>query len=341
MSLKTNNTIELVGYGHPDRFADYVAEVVLEAHLRHDKTSKVAVEILAMRDKIVLGGEVSNEFTDDFYTDLVRGCVEKVYGEKWWPGGSSVEVINNIKPQSPELQKNQAEKTVAGDQGVIYGYYNKDRFQIISGLYDLMENVVENFDIAADWKLLFNTETFDISMSVCGEVNHDEISKFVNSKGITLWTDGIATSKIAFREVIVNPKGTWLIPGPLADTGVVGRKLMIDTFGAGIPHGGGAFCGKDPSKVDKTGIIIASYLAKDASNFTGHDNVLVELNYKIGDELPRAFAHYPDGTTQDISSAVNLTLDEYIKTYGLLDEAWSEYVLEGGVISYLNRTKED
>ncbi len=319
--MKTNKTIELVGYGHPDRFADYIAECILTKHLKQDKKAKVAIEVLATRKSISLGGEVTSN-SDIDYDEIVYSAIEKVYGEKWWPNYKEVEVINHIAEQSPELSSYQEDEIVAGDQGVIYGYYNKERFDRINDLYSLMDNIKNNFDIANDWKLLWNKD--ELSMSVCGDVNHNDIKDYIINNS-------------EYKNVIINPKGKWLIPGPLADTGVVGRKLMIDTFGAGVPHGGGAFCGKDPSKVDKTGIIIASYIAKEVSTQKGVNEVLVELNYKIGDSLPKAYAHYPDGTTVDISDNIYLTLNQYINTYGLLNEDWSKYVIKGGVISYLYR----
>ncbi len=322
--MKTNNTIELVGYGHPDRFADYIAECILTKHLEQDKKAKVAIEVLATRTSISLGGEVTSKADID-YKEIVYSAIERVYGDKWWPNYKELDVINHIAEQSPELSSYQEGEIVAGDQGVIYGYYNKDRFERITNLYELMDDIKANFDIANDWKLLWNNK--ELSMSVCGDVDHKEIQQYIINNS-------------EYINVIVNPKGKWLIPGPLADTGVVGRKLMIDTFGAGVPHGGGAFCGKDPSKVDKTGIIIASYLAKEASTYKGINETLVELNYKIGDSLPKAYAHYPDGETIDISGNVNLTLDQYINTYELLNEDWSEYVIKGGIISYLNRGKK-
>ncbi len=329
-NLRTNTTIELVGYGHPDRFADYIGELVLTKHLEQDKNAKVALEVLATRNSISLGGEITSNAKVN-YDEIVYFAIEKVYGEKWWPNFKETKVFNHIELQSQALANNQKEKIVAGDQGVIYGYYDVERFTIINNLYELMNQVRKNFDIATDWKLLFDTEKNELSMSVCGQVDHNKIKDFIMDK----WNNNEKSKTI----VIVNPKGEWLTPGPLTDTGVIGRKLMIDTFGAGVPHGGGAFCGKDPSKVDKTGIIIGSYLAKEAAKYRNTNKALVELNYKIGDELPKAYAYFEDGEKIDITDNVNLTLDQYIKTYDLLNEDWSKYVLKGGILSYLHRNK--
>lgn len=326
-NLTTNTTIELVGYGHPDRFADYIGEVILTECLKQDENSKVAIEVLATKNSISLGGEITSKAIIDF-EKLIYLAIEKIYGVEWWPNYKKVDIFNHIEEQSLELNINQLKNIVAADQGVIYGYYDKERFNIISNLYELMNNIKNKFNIAPDWKLLFNTEKKILSMSVCGKVNHKLINNFIQKE---------MEKDFGKLSIIVNPKGEWLIPGPSSDSGVIGRKLMIDTFGAGIPHGGGAFCGKDPSKVDKTGIIIASYLAKEAAINNRVSKALVELNYKIGDELPNAYVYFEDGQKVDITNDISLTLDQYIRTYGLLKEDWSEFVIKGGVISYLQR----
>ncbi len=330
---KLNTNIELVGYGHPDRFADYIGELILERHYEQDLNAKVAIEVLATRDSISLGGEVSSQAKIN-YEELVYQAIDFVYGEKWWPNfRETVSVLNHIAEQSPALSIIQGDKIVAGDQGVIYGYYNKHRFEIIKSLYSLMKLVKEEFDIAPDWKLIYSEENKNFSMSVCGDVNHREIEAYIK-KVITQY------ESIEFNELIVNPKGEWLIPGPLSDTGVVGRKLMIDTFGAGVPHGGGAFCGKDVSKVDKTAILWASEIAREKfdSSIDKPDEVIVEMSFKIGDEKP--LVNIVEITNQSINKSeldIQETLCEYIDRKNLKTIKWSKHVTNGGsVLSILN-----
>lgn len=344
---KVNNCIELVGYGHPDRFADYIAELILDKALEQDENSKVAIEVLATRNSISLGGELTTKAKLDF-EEIVYGAIESTYGERWWPNyKDTVKVYNHISEQSKELTtiQNKSKKIVAGDQGVIYGYYNESRFATIETLYGLMRAVREKFEVSPDWKLLFTDFTDwdkkqdvkELSMSVCGDVDHSKVKTFVEK-----W---IRKHHIGFREmeVIINPKGKWLVSGPLADTGVVGRKLMIDTFGAGIPHGGGAFCGKDVSKVDKTGVLMALHIARHhyANNkqdmykdiYAGKnydEEVLVELHFKIGDLKPRIFVNgKPDKWSWD--------LDFFINTDKLHKVKWAELVKEGSAISWMKK----
>ncbi len=322
---RTNNCIELVGYGHPDRFADYIGELVLERNLLQDPKAKVALEVLATRDSISLGGEITSKANID-YEELIFESIETVYGDKWWPNYRKlVKVHNHINKQSPELSiiQNKQDEIVAGDQGVIYGYYNKHRFEAISYLYKIMGKLKAEFDIAPDWKLLYTPDNKELSMSVCGKVDHQEVKQYIidnheDDKGI-----------VKLETVIVNPKGEWLVPGPLSDTGVVGRKLMIDTFGAGIPHGGGAFCGKDVSKVDKTGILWGTIIARDFWNAKVVDEVIVELDFKIGDKYPRVFINGQEHKSE-------ITLEDFINKHNLKQEKWSQHVLNGGsVLSWL------
>lgn len=326
--METNRTIELVGYGHPDRFADFIGEKVLTKNLEQDPTAKVALEVLATKHAITLGGEITSKAEID-YEKLVYDAIVEVYGETWWPNYKEVKVHNHIVEQSPELSVIQNGETVAGDQGVIYGYYDKERFLKIKALYHLMEKVVTVFDLAPDWKLLWNNK--ELSMSVCGKnVNHPEIKNYVEDQLRDEYE--LLVGEIEFK-VVINPKGDWEIPGPLADTGVVGRKLMIDTFGAGIPHGGGAFCGKDPSKVDKTGILWASEIAKEYAIENKIDSsVLVELNFKIGDPKPKVFI-----TTKYTKeeTTTNETLSEFIQRKRLLTENWAKHSKTGNVLSFL------
>lgn len=345
----TNQTIELVGFGHPDRFADYIGELILEKNYEQDKEAKVAIEVLATRNSISLGGELTSKANIN-YEELVYEAIETVYGERWWPKyKESVKVFNHIVEQSTELTTIQNEKNeiVAGDQGVIYGYYNPKRFATINYLYEIMKVITDEFDVAPDWKLLYD-ESVDgvksLSMSVCGDVDHESIKhrilEVIKEKDNNFCT-----------EVIVNPKGKWLIPGPLADTGVVGRKLMIDTFGAGIPHGGGAFCGKDPSKVDKTGILWGSIIAKEYyNNITEQEwnrpvkEIIVEMSFKIGDSKPKVnisivkdFQNDDRSKIERVNSSVNITLAEFIDKNNIKDIKWSEHVLKGSsVLSILN-----
>lgn len=316
------NTIELVGYGHIDRFSDYIGELVLENLLKEDPNSKVALEILITRKKISLGGEITSKIKLD-YNKLIYDAIEDIYGEKWWPNYKNVVIQNNIEPQSIELKKIQDSDLVAGDQGIVFGYYNKVKFEIIENLYSLMNGLIKKFDIAPDWKLLYEINgSNEISMSVCGDVNFEEIKKEIKNNNFNL----------LFKKIIINNGGKWLIPGARSDSGVIGRKLMIDTFGAGVPHGGGAFCGKDPSKVDKTGVLWASLIAKNFAKIKHKREVLVEMNFKIGDSYPVIFINSKKIENSEYKKYVSHNLNGFVKNYNLTKEKWSTFVKNGSSV---------
>ncbi|BDV02305.1 MAG: S-adenosylmethionine synthase [Candidatus Hepatoplasma vulgare] len=315
--ISSRRTIELVGYGHPDRFADYISEKIMMEHFKKDINSKIAAEVMVTRNIIFLGGEINSKAKIN-HEELVYEAIEKVYGQKWWPNyKSEVEVIDNIKKQSPELNKLQKKEIVAGDQGVVFGYYGKERFKQIKMLYKLINDLREEFvDIWPDWKLLYNESIKELSISICGLKikEHKKIKEFLEDKLNNI-------------KIIVNPGGEWMIGGPHSDTGVTGRKLMIDTFGAGIPHGGGAFCGKDFSKIDKSGVLIASEIAYKYAKENRKEEVLVELHYKIGDKYPEIIIN----GDKDFRTGQE-SLNNWIERSKLLTFDWPEIVLKGGVI---------
>lgn len=341
-----SRTIELVGPGHSDRFCDFLAETILVAHLRQDNDAKVAVEIMATRNKIFLGGEISSRAKIN-YKKLIYDAIKKVYGEKFWPNFSHVKIINNIKEQSQELHTIQEKKIVAGDQGVIYGYYSKHRYEIITFLYQFVDYLKEilweefSSQIANDWKLLFNEQSKELSISLCG-IKLPVINQINNHFKILKSKPSITDfeKKLTKYLISINKNGEWLIGGPLSDTGMVGRKLMVETFGAGIPHGGGAFCGKDFSKVDKSGILIATELAKKISETENIPEVFVQLTYLIGDECPKLFA-------SDLFNVKKIDLIKYQQIIKPLDQwindskvksyDWADIALHGGVVAFFQK----
>lgn len=315
--ISSRRTIELVGYGHPDRFADYISEKIMMEHFKKDINSKVAAEVMVTRNIIFLGGEIDSKAKIN-HEELVYQAIERVYGQKWWPNyKKEVKVIDNIKRQSPELNRLQKKEIVAGDQGVVFGYFGSKRFKQIKMIYSLINELRNEFkDIWPDWKLLYNESINELSISICGLRidKHKDVKKFLENK-------------LKDINIIVNPGGEWMIGGPHSDTGLTGRKLMIDTFGAGIPHGGGAFCGKDFSKIDKSGVLIASEIAFNYAKENNREEVLVELHYKIGDKYPEIIIN----GDKDLKIGKE-SLNEWIKKANLLSYDWPEIVLKGGVI---------
>ncbi len=316
-----SNAIELVGYGHADRFADYLAEKVLVENLKQDSQAKVACEVMVTRDKIFLGGEITSKAKVD-YEKLVYDAIELVYGQKWWPNyQQNVIIINNIKKQSFELNLLQKEEIVAGDQGIIYGLYEPYRFLIIEELRKIISKLKRIFDFSPDWKLLLVDSNF--SISVCG-LKKDN---FLNLKNVFQKEFKENKDLLFIKNIIINPAGEWLIGGPLSDTGLTGRKLMIDTFGAGIPHGGGAFCGKDFSKVDKSGIILASQYAKTYCDKHNLTKMNVELTYKIGDAIPVVKYYLGGKWKEDHTIIEQKPISKWLTKMNFIQYDWAQFIL--------------
>lgn len=329
-------TIELVGYGHPDRFADLLSEKISQLILKNDQKAKTAVEVIITRNIIFLGGEISTIF--DYEKNIEKWANDllfEVYGEYKKNIKKEFKIINNIKKQSPELNKIQKKKIVAGDQGVVFGYFNPKREFYIKKLYDLISVLRKKFpEIWPDWKLLFNINENKLSISFCGLKKE----KFKNVK-----KEILKISKklhLEIKNVILNSGGEWMIGGPYSDTGLTGRKLMIDTFGAGIPHGGGAFCGKDFSKIDKTGIIYAYKYAKifyENIFNKEKEEILIQINFKLNDEKPDVILNnhiFRAGEKNSLNIEFP-TFNNFIKEEKLLEkDNFVEMVKKGGIIFY-------
>ncbi|NOQ50443.1 MAG: hypothetical protein GQ557_02095 [Mycoplasmataceae bacterium] len=346
--MKFENTIELVGYGHPDRFADYIAEKALTMLLKLDNRAKVALEIMVMRNQIIIGGEITanTNINKKWWSQLVKEAIDDIYiydkKTKTRDGGlGKYKLIVNVQKQSLELNHLQQDALVAGDQGVIFGYYDQVRFKQINLLYEIITAVKNNFPyplISADWKLLYNPRVKSLSISFCGEQTKDlkKIDDFIKSiiKKTPKYSDLV-------KSVLLNPGGAWLLGGPQTDTGVTGRKIMIDNFGAGVSHGGGNITGKDLSKVDKTGVIQATMIAYEISKKANHKSpVLVELNYCIGEDRPQIWFQF-NNQWQKYEGQVE-TLEDFIANHKLLFIDWGKVLKNGGLISYFSEQfKED
>jgi len=325
--LIKNTKIELVGIGHPDRWTDYLAQTLNTEYMWNDEWAKVALELTVTSKHIFIGGEVTSTYEPNF-KEVVKRLAIEIYGEDYWKKWNP-EIINGLVEQSSELSDIQSKGIVAGDQGVIYGFWSEYRFSQIKGLYKLIDSLQEKYGFSNDWKLIDDTHRQayhfgHLSISVSG----------LNTKQLEDMRESI--NKTRYAGMIINPKGEWLTYGPMADTGQTNRKLLATGFGAGVPHGGGGDNGKDVSKVDFTGILHASEIAKSISDITFED-VIVELSYKIGDEKASAKA-YTNNKMWDISDMIGLTVDRFIKVNDLRRVNWGHYSKMGGTtFAYITR----
>ncbi len=281
-------TVESVTNGHPDKVCDQISDAILDACLSQDPKSRVAVETVGAHGTIFIGGEVTTKA--EFNPVSIAKKVYKRIGYK-----DKVKVITNIIRQSPDISQG-VDIGGAGDQGIMYGYATNETPEFLPkgvvfvhalarGLKKLRE------DGAADWLMPDGkaqvtmvggrVETALVSTQHKEEAGHDEIYTFLK-ENLVKPIIGKSLGSI----ILVNPTGKFVVGGFTADTGLTGRKIMVDTYGGLIPHGGGCFSGKDPTKVDRSGAYMCRFTAKNIVAKGLADKCLVSVSYAIGKADP-------------------------------------------------------
>lgn len=289
MSLIPNTyTVESVTSGHPDKICDRISDAILDACLEQDSMSRVAVEVLGSRGLLVIAGEITTEAKVDH-----EGIAKKVYQETGY--GDDLKVITHISEQSPDISQG-VDTGGAGDQGIMYGFATNETEQylpkgnvIAHGLAKELEEQRVNGGIPwlkPDGKTQV-TMTRDGLLSLLISCQHDDnvSQKQINEELINkviLPTVG-DTNDI---EILINPTGSFTLGGFEADTGLTGRKIMVDTYGGFIPHGGGCFSGKDATKVDRSAAYMCRLVAKNLVYNDFANECMVSVAYAIGRAEP-------------------------------------------------------
>lgn len=289
-------TDELVSPGHPDKIADLISDTLLTKALEKDKNCKVAIETFITGTKsgglVVVGGEISSDVIED---KDVRAIVHKVLYETVSKNyedfnKENVEIRNTITKQSSEINKAVVrDKTMgAGDQGIMIGYACNDNenympqnfnncIELQKFVWDRQKN--DNLGLGKDSKVqITNFGGYKVVVSTQHEEDWEE-DKFESMLQVKLELDILQTNMYS---LYLNPSGSFTKGGPASDTGLTGRKIVVDAYGPSVPVGGGAFSGKDPSKVDRSGAYAARHLAKNIVAHDLADKVLVRLGYGIG-----------------------------------------------------------
>ena len=297
-------TSESVCAGHPDKICDQISDAIVDEALRQDPKSKTGVEA-AVKDRIILIGEINSKAKID-YKKIVKKVVKDLgYTIKDWGfyDGSSIEV--HINQQSPEIYQGVEDDEGAGDQGMMFGFACNETKNMMPMPITLAHEITERIDKAREDKSLAYlrpdgksqvTVRYEKGKPVAVDkvvvaVAHDEdvklhdVSHDIYEKIVTpaLKAHKLSVDKGA---LVVNGTGVWHMPGPASDAGVTGRKIIVDGYGGYARVGGGAFSGKDPSKVDRSAAYAARYLAKNVVAAGMADKVEVALAYAIGIARP-------------------------------------------------------
>lgn len=267
-------TAEFVSPMHPDKICDFIADSILDAYLENDKNSRCAIEVMGGHNLITINGEVTSNTNID---------VEKIVSNIV---GSNFKIISNIVRQSPEIARG-LDNGGAGDQGIMMGYATNETETYMPLEYelsrDLCNYIYSKYPYDGKTQITINGGCIVKIVASFQNVFQKDLEKLVME-----WfcKKGIKSDKIFQFQVYINPAGDWTQGGFDADTGLSGRKLIIDNYGPEIPIGGGSFSGKDYTKVDRSGAYIARKIAIDLLKKYNAKKVHTKLAYAIGEPNP-------------------------------------------------------
>ena len=335
-------TSESVSEGHPDKIADQISDAVLDAILRQDKRARVAVETLIKTGMVVVAGEVTTTAWVDLEA-LVRKTVLRIGYDSSELGfdGASCAVLNAIGKQSPDIamgvDRKDEKKQGAGDQGLMFGYANNETDTLMPAPIAYAHLLVQRqAQVRRSGKLAWlrpdaksqitlryvDDKPVGIEAVVLSTQHHPDVSQKTLTEGVMEeiikpilpkhWID----KRTRYH---INPTGRFVIGGPVGDCGVTGRKIIVDTYGGFARHGGGAFSGKDPSKVDRSAAYAARYVAKNIVAAGLADRCELQVSYAIGVAEPTSITVETFGTGKVSNERLTQLVREHfdLTPYGL------------------------
>lgn len=306
-----NYTVESVTSGHPDKICDQISDAILDECLRQDPKSRVAIETFGAHGLLVIGGELTTHAKFD-----AKKIASKVYKDIGHTG--KLKFVTNIIKQSPDIAMG-VDTGGAGDQGIMYGFatdetpeYLPKAVSVVHKLTKGLEELRKSKKIAwllPDGKAQVTIENGKVKTVLVSTQHKKGISQETIKKEITnKLIKKVLGKDFEGVEVLVNPTGKFEVGGFIADTGLTGRKIMVDTYGGLIPHGGGAFSGKDPTKVDRSAAYMCRFVAKNLVSKGLTKDVLVSVAYAIGKAEP-LMIEAKDGNGKSLSKYVKKNFD--------------------------------
>ena len=314
-------TSESVSEGHPDKVCDRVSDAIVDAFLSRDPVSRVAVETMATTNRIVLAGEVRGPetVTPELVEEVARGAVKAIGYEQDGFHWKNTKVENHIHEQSSDIamgvdaagDKDEG----AGDQGIMFGHACTETEHLMPAPIHLSHGILRSLaearhsgaapGLGPDSKSQVTLEYADgkpvratsvvVSTQHAENLEPEQVRELVRPHVVDALPDGWMCDE---SEFYVNPTGRFVIGGPDGDAGLTGRKIIVDTYGGAAPHGGGAFSGKDPTKVDRSAAYAARYLAKNAVAAGLAERCTIQLAYAIGVSKPLSLYIDAHGTAQ-------------------------------------------
>jgi len=301
-------TSESVSEGHPDKICDQISDTLVDAYLAKDPYSRLAIETFATTNRVIIGGEIrAPEISRSDVESLIRQTVKEIGYEQDGFHWKNLEITNLIHKQSADIavgvDASGSKDEGAGDQGIMFGYACKETEALMPAAIYYAHRILHNImdavrsgklkDIGPDAKsqvtlwyengMPVRTETVLVSIQHKEGITQNQVRELIRPYVEKSLPQGWMCADEKF---LVNPTGKFVIGGPDGDAGLTGRKIIVDTYGGAAPHGGGAFSGKDPTKVDRSAAYMARYLAKNVVAAGLATRCTIQIAYAIGVSKP-------------------------------------------------------
>ena len=348
--LQYNFTSESVSEGHPDKVCDKISDAILDELIRIDHQARVGCEVFATTNQVVVGGEVGLKNTmkiedlSELVIETVRSTVKNIGYEQKGFHWNDLKILNLLHQQSPDIAQG-VDREGAGDQGIMFGYAVNETPELMPAPLQYSQAILKRLSIARKNELkdklgpdsksqltvnYINGIPHSIKSIVVSIQHFDEqltsenIKEIITPYILETLPDGWITENTIWH---VNPTGKFVIGGPDGDAGLTGRKIIVDTYGGSAPHGGGAFSGKDPTKVDRSAAYAARYLAKNIVSSGLATKCVIQLSYAIG-------------VSQPLSIFVNTFNTNSVPESKIIDSIFKSMDLSpSGIIKHLNLQK--
>ncbi len=327
-------TSESVSEGHPDKICDQISDTLVDAYLAKNPYSRLAIETFATTNTVIIGGEIrAPEISKMEIENLIRQTVKEIGYRQDGFHFENLKITNLLHEQSPDIaigvDASGSKDEGAGDQGIMFGYACRETDVLMPAAIYYAHRILHNImdairagklcNLGPDAKsqvtlwyengLPVRAETVLVSIQhkegMTGQQVRDLIRPYVESSLPKGWM-------CAEDKFLVNPTGKFVIGGPDGDAGLTGRKIIVDTYGGAAPHGGGAFSGKDPTKVDRSAAYMARYLAKNVVAANLAERCTIQIAYAIGISKPLALyvdTHKTGAAGEDLVKMINELVD--------------------------------
>lgn len=329
-------TSESVAEGHPDKICDQISDAILDAYITRDPYSRVAVEALVAPNKVVVAGEISSVaiISKEEIIDIIRNLIKYIGYEQEHFHWQKLDIEVMLNRQSPDIalgvnafgDKDEG----AGDQGIMFGFACNETDVFMPAPIFYSHKILHNISRARHDNILsqlgpdaksqvtlqyqdgkpIRAESIVVSIQHRADVSQKKVREMIRPYVISALPD--PSWMCEDHLFYVNPTGKFIIGGPESDTGLTGRKIIVDTYGGAAPHGGGAFSGKDPSKVDRSAAYAVRYLAKNVVASGLADKCTIQVSYAIGVSKPLSFYLNTHGTAKIPENAIEKLLQELV-----------------------------